>query len=88
MSIAVIFDALVAASCAVIADALAELSQPDLRPGEFHAEDCKANRNNHDGRPGRHDHYNADGEHGAADDQYRDSSRNFVSDSGCIIHRP
>ena len=87
MAIAVIFRTLAAVFCALIAYAFTELSQPRLCPGEFHAENRKADRYNHDGRAGRHYHHDTDGEHGATNRQYRDSSRHFVGNSGCVLHR-
>ena len=64
----------------------AQLSQPDLRPGELHAENRKAEWNDHDGRAGRHYHDDTDSKDGTANGQYCDSARHCIGDSGCVLH--
>lgn len=78
MAIAVIFRAPAVILCVVITYSFAQLSQPDLGPRKLDTENRQADRNDHDGWSGRHNHDDTHSENGTADRQYRDPSRNFV----------
>jgi len=62
-----------------VADRFAQTLQPVARPGELDAQYCEPDRNNNNSRSGRHQHDDAEYEHGGTDHADDNSARGFIS---------
>ena len=82
---------LVSAPCtaveAVVADDLAQLSEPQTCPGELHTEYCKADGDYDERGPWCDNHDNTERNDRDPDNRDRDPARQLVSHVNCSMHR-